>query len=279
MNISLELEDTFADIVRKASRGTATPSERLAAAAGIPIQRLQSLGAEAANPTEAESRAIASALALDPAKLSDIALHRWQPPPLELADHLGHQINAPHPSNGYFVILKDAGVAAFVDPGGNARNIVSTLQRAAVELRYVLLTHKHYDHVDSLGEVRAAFPKASVVVHELDAAAIGPAAAGATLVQDGGALPFGGDDIYVLHTPGHTDGSCCFLFKGGVFTGDTLFAGSVGGVFGDRFGYRDILAGVRTKLFALPDETVVLAGHGPPSTIAGERAHNPFFAA
>jgi glyoxylase-like metal-dependent hydrolase (beta-lactamase superfamily II) len=67
------------------------------------------------------------------------------------------------------------------------------------------------------------------------------------------------------------------LFKSTVFTGDTLFAGSVGGVFGEKTGYQDILRSVTTKLFKLDEETVVMPGHGPPSTIGLEKQHNPFF--
>ena len=81
----------------------------------------------------------------------------------------------------------------------------------------------------------------------------------------------------MLHTPGHTDGSSCFLFRSTLFTGDTLFAGSVGGAFGEVSTYDDILKNVQFKLFALDDETVLMPGHGPPSTIAEEKAHNPFF--
>jgi glyoxylase-like metal-dependent hydrolase (beta-lactamase superfamily II) len=91
-------------------------------------------------------------------------------------------------------------------------------------------------------------------------------------------LPFGENAaIRMLHTPGHTDGSSCFLFRSTLFTGDTLFAGSVGGAFGTLSSYRDILDSVRTRIFTLDDTTVLMPGHGPPSTVAEEKAHNPFF--
>jgi hydroxyacylglutathione hydrolase len=83
--------------------------------------------------------------------------------------------------------------------------------------------------------------------------------------------------IRMLHTPGHTDGSSSYLFRSTVFTGDTLFAGSVGAAAGDDSTYDDILNSVRSKLFTLPSDTVVMPGHGPPTTIALEREHNPFF--
>jgi len=109
-------------------------------------------------------------------------------------------------------------------------------------------------------------------------AVIGDLARKALPVVDGDELPFGEHAaIRMLHTPGHTDGSSCFLFRSTLFTGDTLFAGSVGGAFGNVSTYRDILDSVRTKIFALDDSTVLMPGHGPPSTIAEEKAHNPFF--
>jgi hydroxyacylglutathione hydrolase len=67
------------------------------------------------------------------------------------------------------------------------------------------------------------------------------------------------------------------LFKSTVFTGDTLFAGSIGGIFDRKSTYENLLASVSSRLFTLPDDTVVMPGHGPPSTIAEEKAHNPFF--
>jgi glyoxylase-like metal-dependent hydrolase (beta-lactamase superfamily II) len=115
-------------------------------------------------------------------------------------------------------------------------------------------------------------------MHRSDSQAIGELASRALGIVDGDELPFGdGAAIRMLHTPGHTDGSSCFLFRSTIFTGDTLFAGSVGGAYGDRSTYRDILDSIRFKLFALDAATVVAPGHGPPSTIGEERAHNPFF--
>jgi glyoxylase-like metal-dependent hydrolase (beta-lactamase superfamily II) len=115
-------------------------------------------------------------------------------------------------------------------------------------------------------------------MHRKDVAAIGDLAHVALPVVDGEELPFGENAaIRMLHTPGHTDGSACFLFRSTLFTGDTLFAGSVGGAFGNFSTYLDILDNVRMKIFSLDDATVLMPGHGPPSTVAEEKAHNPFF--
>jgi hydroxyacylglutathione hydrolase len=277
MKIVADLEDTFGDIVGKAARGTSTTVQQLAKASGIGVDRLAVLQADKAQASEDEARAVAQVLKLNPGKLADIALDRWRPPLMQQPLHVGHQINTPQPSNGYFLILQEQRVAAFVDPGGAAENIISTLRRSPVSLQYILLTHRHADHCDALAPVREAFPSARPVIHRLDAPALGERVRDAIGIKDGEVLPFGDGEIRLRHTPGHTDGSSCFIYKSTLFSGDTLFAGSVGKLFGDEFGYEDLLHNVQTKLFSLPDDTVVLPGHGPPSTIGEERAHNPFF--
>ena len=277
MKVVIALEDTFGDIVKKAMRGTNQDLATLAAHTGVDEPRLLLFVDDHDTPGEEQARAIAKELKLDPGKLADVALSRWKPETRELPAEIGHQLNDPYPSNGYFVILEQARAAAFVDPGGNPRNIIETLQRSPVRVDYLLVTHKHRDHVDALGNVHRAFPSARVAVHRADRPALRDHGRDALEIADGDELPFGDGHIRVVHTPGHTDGSVCFIYRGSIFTGDTLFAGSVGGLFGDKFGYEDLLHGAATKIFTLPEQTVVLPGHGPPSTIAEERAHNPFF--
>jgi len=168
--------------------------------------------------------------------------------------------------------------AALVDPAGIPGNLLRMLRDGAYNLQYILITHRHADHCDAAGDVAAAFPDATVVMHRADVGAIGALGERALLVRDGEDLPFGDEArIRMIHTPGHTDGSVSYLFASTVFTGDTLFAGSVGGAYAEVATYEDVLNSVRSKLFTLPDETVVLPGHGPPTTVALERAHNPFF--
>jgi hydroxyacylglutathione hydrolase len=277
LKIDVVREDNFADIVRKASTGLKIANTALAAEAKVAPGRLDALLAERANPTEDEAHSIARVLNLDPQKLADIGCRDWSPRSVELNGELQHQINAPFPSNGYFLISKETKTAAFVDPGGNAEHILRVLERANVPLEYILLTHKHHDHVDAVPELRDAFPSARVVISRIDALEIGDNARGALDAVDGGTIPFGKGEIRVIHTPGHTDGGVCFLYRDMLFTGDTLFAGSVGKLYGPRLGYEDLLNSVATRIFSLPAATVVLPGHGPPSTVEQEREHNPFF--
>jgi glyoxylase-like metal-dependent hydrolase (beta-lactamase superfamily II) len=271
------LEDDFCDILRKAKTGTGTDDGALAKATGLPTSDLAAWTRGDGAPSDDQARAIARVMRLDPSKLADAAAQRWHPNVAIPAD-VRHHPQDPHPSNGYIFFLDGGRTAALVDPAGVPANLMRAIAAGPYALRYILITHKHPDHCDATADVAKAFPQASILMHKSDSAAIGALARRALPIADGDELPFGdGAAIRMLHTPGHTDGSSCFLFKSTVFTGDTLFAGSVGGAYGDKSTYRDILASVQTKLFALDDATVVMPGHGPPSTVAEEKAHNPFF--
>ncbi len=273
----LPLEDTFGDVIRKAMRGTAVGEAQLARATGIELAAIKRWLKDDGTAGDGEARAIAKILRLDPGKLADTAAARWYPPPIERPD-VRHHPHDPHPSNGYVFFLDGGRRSALVDPAGLPINLLRMLRDGDYHLQYVLITHKHADHCDATADVAAAFPRAQIVMHELDVAAIGSLRNKAMLIRDGEELPFGdGVRIRMLHTPGHTDGSSSFVFNSTVFTGDTLFAGSVGGAYGDATGYDDILNSVRSKYFTLPDDTVLMPGHGPPTTVALEKAHNPFF--
>ena len=273
----LPLEDTFGDVLRKAMRGNGIDGVQLARASGIDASAIARWLKDVGVADEGQARAVARALRLDPEKLADVALGRWYPPAVDLPD-VRHHPQAPHPSNGYVFFLDGGRRSALVDPAGIPQNLLRVLRDGDYHLQYILITHKHADHCDATADVAAAFPAAQIVMHQLDAHAIGPLAAKALAVTDGDDLPFGDDvRLRMLHTPGHTDGSSCYLFKSTVFTGDTLFASSVGGAYGDVSTYADILNSVRSKIFTLPDDTVVMPGHGPPTTVVLEKAHNPFF--
>lgn len=273
----IPLEDTFGDIVRKAMRGTGVSTEQLSSASGVPAASIERWMKDEGVASDDEARALASVLRLDGAKLADSAAQRWEPPEIEESGVHRHA-QLPHPSNGYVFFLQEGRRAALVDPAGVPENLLRILREGAYQLQYILITHKHPDHCDATADVAKAFPQAQIVMHQLDVPAIGALSGKALLVRDGESLPFGeATNIRMLHTPGHTDGSSCYIFKDALFSGDTLFAASVGGAYGDASTYDDILNSVRSKLFTLPDDTVVMPGHGPPSKISLEKAHNPFF--
>jgi hydroxyacylglutathione hydrolase len=270
------LEDEFSDVLTKAMRGTGVRSALLVQATGLSSESISAWAAGRSVPSDAEARALAAPLRLDPGKFADAAAQRWHPDRLSLPDVRHHPQN-PHPSNGYVFFLDGGKRAALIDPAGIPGNLLRILRDGQYHLEYILITHKHADHCDATSEVARNFPNAKIVMHRADVHAIGTLAHHALLVKDGEALPFGDVRIRMMHTPGHTDGSSSYLFKSTLFTGDTLFAGSVGGAFGDASTYADILNSVRSKIFTLPDDTVLMPGHGPPSKVAWEKEHNPFF--
>ncbi|MDB5092311.1 MAG: hagH 2 [Candidatus Eremiobacteraeota bacterium] len=273
----IPLEDDPSDVLRKAQRGMGIDAAALAHRTGIDVAAIKAWTRGDGVPTEDQARAVAVVLRLDPGKFADAAARRWYPG-AEIPPNVRHHPHDPHPSNGYLFFLEDGKTAALIDPAGYPKTLLNAVNDGPYTLRYILITHKHADHCDATADVARAFPDAQIVMHRADVAAIGALAHRAIPVIDGDELAFGDDaSIRMLHTPGHTDGSSCFLFRSTVFTGDTLFAGSVGGIFADVSTYQDLLASVRFKLFALDDHTVVMPGHGPPSTIAEEKAHNPFF--
>ncbi len=242
----MPLEDEFCDVLTKAMRGTRIPIAALARATGLPAGALTGWAKGVDAPGEQQARAIAPVLGLDPGKLADAAAGRWHPEPLRLPD-VRHHPQLPHPSNGYVFFLDGGKRAALVDPAGIPANLLRILREGQYHLEYILITHKHADHCDATPDVAANFPNAKIVMHSADVGAIGPLAERALRVKDGDELTFGDVRIRMLHTPGHTDGSSSYLFKSTCFTGDTLFAGSVGGAFGDATGYQDILTSVRSK--------------------------------
>jgi hydroxyacylglutathione hydrolase len=273
----IPLEDDPADLLRKAQRGNRLDDAELAHRTGLDAKALAAWKKGDGVPTEDQARVLAVVLRLDPGKFADAAARRWYPG-AELPPDVRHHPHDPHPSNGYLFFLQDGKTAALVDPAGYPKTLLRAVNEGPFALRYILITHKHADHCDATADVARAFPDAQIVMHKADSHAIGDLAHRALPVVDGDELPFGEDaSIRMIHTPGHTDGSSCFLFRETVFSGDTLFAGSVGGIFADVSTYDDLLASVKFKLFSLDDHTVVMPGHGPPTTIAQERAHNPFF--
>ena len=273
----IALEDDPSDVLRKASRGAGLNPAELAHRTGIDQRAIAAWLKGDGVPAEDQARALAVVVRLDPGKFADTAARRWYPG-AEVPPDVRHHPHDPHPSNGYLFILQDGKTAAIVDPAGYPKTLLNAVNEGPYALRYILITHKHADHCDATADVARAFPNAEIVMHRADVNAIGSLAQRAIPIADGDELPFGDDaSIRMLHTPGHTDGSSCFLFRSTVFSGDTLFAGSVGGIFADVSTYDDLLASVRFKLFSLDDDTVVMPGHGPPTTIGEEKAHNPFF--
>jgi glyoxylase-like metal-dependent hydrolase (beta-lactamase superfamily II) len=217
-----------------------------------------------------------------------------------------HARNPQFLSNTYLVAEGEGGAAFFVDAGGPVKDLIETAGRLGVEPTHVLLTHHHFDHVSEVGQLRERWPKLEVLIHPLELDLLDGMTA--ATVAAGQTLSFGALEVRPLHTPGHTVGMLSFLvgdrsetrdsstggghgaraptstapggFTGGeavVFTGDTLFRGSVGGVRAPgHTSYTDLRDSIMGTLMELPKGTVIHPGHSGPTTVAREWEENRF---
>jgi glyoxylase-like metal-dependent hydrolase (beta-lactamase superfamily II) len=178
-------------------------------------------------------------------------------------------------SNTYLVADEASAVAVMIDAGGPVGPLLELLQGERYRLSHVLLTHHHHDHVAELERVIAAHPDAQVLIHPVERSLV-PGAGGD--LNPGETLSVGGLEIQLLHTPGHTAGMVSLLVGGtDVFTGDTLFKGSVGGVRAPgHTTYADLKSSIMDTLLTLPPETRIHPGHTEPTTVAEELEHNRF---
>ncbi len=178
-------------------------------------------------------------------------------------------------SNTYLVADEQGSQAVLIDAGGPVAPLLDVIDRMRFELTHVLLTHHHHDHVAELEQVLDRFPGTPVLIHDSERESV-PAATGTITPQE--PIFCGAIEILPLHTPGHTAGMVALLANGtDVFTGDTLFKGSVGGVRAPgHTTYRDLKASIIDTLLKLPPQTRVHPGHTDPTTVAEELEENRF---
>lgn len=194
-------------------------------------------------------------------------------------------------TNCYLLSNEETKEAVIVDPGGCPANLKEEVRRDGLAVQAILLTHAHFDHIMGIGDALAAFGKMPVYVHEQDMPMLRDPeqnlSAGygmdfryteAEPVTDGQILSLMGLEFAVIHTPGHTPGGVCYYVEseGILFSGDTLFQGSVGRTDFPGGSSSQLIRSVREKLFLLPDDTRVCPGHMETTAIWYEKTHNPF---
>ena len=193
----------------------------------------------------------------------------------------------PFASNCYIVGSESTKEGMIVDVGAEADEILKSVKELGLDIKFIVLTHGHIDHIDALKQVKEA-TGAEASIHADDVPLLQRKSPGLMfgssnpppppdrLLKGGDSLDFGDGRFLVLHTPGHSMGSICLMGHGVVFSGDTLFNYGIGRYDLAGGSYSQLMNSLHTKLMVLPDDTIVYPGHGPDTTIGTERQANPF---
>ena len=192
-------------------------------------------------------------------------------------------------SNCYIVWDDHIKQGAIIDPGEDAHIILKKITELDVEIKYILATHGHFDHVAAVASVKRE-TDAVFLAHKDDLFFMEDCENAARrwgfeierppkpdqFIKDGDTIKIGSFTLEVLHTPGHSPGGVSFLHNRMVFGGDTLFQGSIGRTDFRMGSFEELTKSIKTRLYTLPDDTIVYTGHGPSTTIGAEKLYNPF---
>lgn len=195
-------------------------------------------------------------------------------------------IESPIENNNYLIIDEETKEAALIDCSAENENVLLELKKHNANLKYVLLTHGHFDHIAGIqGQYNA-----EILMHESDMNWVKNVNTYLPMlglpmmeipvinkfITDGDIIKLGELEIKVIHTPGHTQGGVCFYINGNLFSGDTIFRESVGRCDLEGGDFDQIVESIEQKIFTLPPETVIYPGHGKSSTVEWEKEHNRF---
>jgi 3-hydroxyisobutyrate dehydrogenase-like beta-hydroxyacid dehydrogenase/glyoxylase-like metal-dependent hydrolase (beta-lactamase superfamily II) len=269
--MQIPLEDNFEDIIGKAQKGLDLNDEELAFRAGIAVSALRDM--KSGRVLEGPARFAAPLLGLHVESLLAIGRGTWKPAPVTVPGLLcfntvwgGMTVNS-------FVVCDPVSLAAVLfDTGADASPALEAIAAQGLRLEAVYITHTHPDHIADLDRVRAAFPGIPVRVGR------GELFDNAEAVDEGYTFTHGALHIEARETSGHARCGMTYVVTGLerplAVVGDALFAGSMGG---PRTSWSQALTTNRRRIFPLPDNTVLCPGHGPLTTVAEEKAHNPFY--
>lgn len=187
-------------------------------------------------------------------------------------------------SNCYIVMDDNTKEAVVIDPGGDVDNIIKDIDTIGAKVKYIILTHGHLDHTSGVEELKNS-TKAVVCMNGEDddlitqgANLFGPLIKGGAdkILKHGDIIKISNLEFACIDTPGHTPGGMSFLIENCVFTGDTLFEGSIGRTDLTGGDFNTIITSIKSNLLCLAGSTIVYPGHGPCSTINNEKLNNPF---
>ncbi len=197
---------------------------------------------------------------------------------------------APLEVNCYVIYCKRTKEGAVIDPGGSVPDILDLIEKEDVNVKYIINTHGHFDHIGGAQGLQNAL-KVPTLIHKADMFLVENLSDQAAFfgidvdappridrfITEGDHISFGDETLRVLHTPGHSPGGVSLHTPGLVFSGDALFAGSIGRTDLKGGSYQTLVDSVASTLLTLDDDTLVYPGHGPTTTIGQEKAYNPFF--
>jgi hydroxyacylglutathione hydrolase len=192
-------------------------------------------------------------------------------------------------ANCFIVGRESTGEGIVIDPGGNSEEISHAIDDTGLDIKIIVLTHGHSDHIAALREIQDK-TGAGVAIHIEDADFLEGHGSYSSqfgisyrtphpperLLREGDKIDISGISFTVIHTPGHTPGSICLLTDFGVFTGDTIFRRGIGTTLMPGSSRPQLLDSIRKKLMVLSDDTVIYPGHGRETTIGAERRDNPY---
>jgi len=191
--------------------------------------------------------------------------------------------------NCYILGCEKTKEGIIIDPGGDADLIMEIVKRHGLTIRYLIATHGHFDHIEGLSDLVKSI-SAPIMIHEADAPLYNdlkgqgrifgfspePAPPIDRILNDGDTFTFGEHTVEVLHTPGHSPGSISLKCDNKVFTGDTVFAGSIGRTDLPGGSHDTLIKSAKLKIMPLDESTALFPGHGESTTVGYEKKHNPF---
>lgn len=191
-------------------------------------------------------------------------------------------------ANCYIIGDKNTKDCAIIDPGGNSKGILSECKDNNLNVKYIILTHGHGDHIAGVYDIKEA-TGAKILMNKEDeyltkgaTLSITPILRNIRLfeideyIKDGDIIKVGDIEIEVLETPGHTPGSVSLKINNIILTGDALFKGSVGRTDFEKASHEQLIKSIKEKIMIYNDDTIIYPGHGPSTTIGEEKRYNPF---
>ena len=207
-------------------------------------------------------------------------------------------VEPPIDNNNYLIVDEETKEAALIDCSFFDKSVIDCLREQNAKLKYILLTHGHFDHVGGINELKIhieysenhAKTNVQTVLHKEDLNQIKNVNKYLPMfgipemnipkidkfVEDGEILYLGNLEIKVLHTPGHTQGGVCYLVENSLFSGDTIFRESVGRCDLEGGDFEQIVESIENKIYTLPENTTIYPGHGKQTTVGWEKIHNRF---